>query len=122
MTIFLSTHLLNMAERLCSRVGIIHKGEIVAVGPLQALQEKVVPGGSLEEVFLKVTQPDEGESERVTRSIHALRPAWLLARLRLRRALNQIAGDLALSRRIARPEGGEPNIADRGALERTARP
>ena len=48
MTIFLSTHLLNMAERLCSRVGIIHKGEIVAVGPLHALQEEVVPGGSLE--------------------------------------------------------------------------
>jgi ABC-2 type transport system ATP-binding protein len=60
-TIFLSTHLLDMAERLCSRVGIIHKGELVAVGPLQALQEKVVPGGSLEEVFLKVTQPEEAE-------------------------------------------------------------
>jgi ABC-2 type transport system ATP-binding protein len=58
-TIFLSTHLLDMAERLCSRVGIIHKGELVAVGPLHALQEGVVPGGSLEEVFLKVTQPDE---------------------------------------------------------------
>src|SRR5262245_10387110 len=64
-TIFLSTHLLDMAERLCSRVGIIHKGELVAVGPLRALQDKVVPGGSLEEVFLKVTQPDEDRSERV---------------------------------------------------------
>src|SRR5262249_34190476 len=41
-TIFLSTHLLNMAERLCSRVGIIHKGDLVAVGALDALQEKVV--------------------------------------------------------------------------------
>jgi ABC-2 type transport system ATP-binding protein len=60
-TIFLSTHLLDMAQRLCSRVGIIHKGELVAVGPLHALQEKVVPGGSLEEVFLKVTQPDTDE-------------------------------------------------------------
>jgi ABC-2 type transport system ATP-binding protein len=60
-TIFLSTHLLNMAERLCSRVGIIHKGEIVAVGPLQELQERVVPGGSLEEVFLKVTQAEDAE-------------------------------------------------------------
>jgi ABC-2 type transport system ATP-binding protein len=62
-TIFLSTHLLNMAERLCSRVGIIHKGDLVAVGPLDALQEKVVPGGSLEEVFLKVTQADEDGSD-----------------------------------------------------------
>src|SRR5262245_61215716 len=59
-TIFLSTHLLYMAERVCSRVGIINKGELVAVGPLKALQDKVIPGGSLEEVFLKVTQPEEG--------------------------------------------------------------
>lgn len=58
-TIFLSTHLLNMAERLCSRVGIIHKGELVEVGPLHALQQKVVPGGTLEDVFLKVTPTDE---------------------------------------------------------------
>lgn len=58
-TIFLSTHLLDMAERLCTRVGIIHKGELVAVGPLEMLREKVVPGGSLEEVFLKVTQPED---------------------------------------------------------------
>ena len=61
-TIFLSTHLLDMAERLCSRVGIIHKGELVAVGPLDTLRDDVVPGGSLEEVFLKVTQPDEERS------------------------------------------------------------
>jgi ABC-2 type transport system ATP-binding protein len=60
-TIFLSTHLLDMAERLCSRVGIIHRGELVAVGPLHALKEEVVPGGSLEEVFLKVTPADDGD-------------------------------------------------------------
>jgi ABC-2 type transport system ATP-binding protein len=58
-TIFLSTHLLDMAERLCSRVGIIDHGELVAAGQLQALQQEVVPGGSLEEVFLKVTQPED---------------------------------------------------------------
>jgi ABC-2 type transport system ATP-binding protein len=58
-TIFLSTHLLDMAERLCGRVGIIDKGDLVSVGPLRELQEKVVPGGSLEEVFLRVTDVDE---------------------------------------------------------------
>jgi ABC-2 type transport system ATP-binding protein len=57
-TIFLSTHLLDMAEHLCSRIGIIHQGELVAVGRLRDLQERVIPGGSLEEVFLKVTGPD----------------------------------------------------------------
>jgi len=59
-TIFLSTHLLDMAERLCLRVGIIHQGELVAEGPLETLRTKIIPGGSLEEVFLKVTQPDSG--------------------------------------------------------------
>lgn len=58
-TILLSTHLLDMAERLCSRVGIIHKGELVAVGTLDQLADQLVPGGSLEEVFLKVTNAGE---------------------------------------------------------------
>ncbi len=61
-TIFLSTHLLDMAQRLCSRVGIIDRGDLVAAGPLAELQDKVVPGGSLEEVFLKVTHADAEES------------------------------------------------------------
>jgi ABC-2 type transport system ATP-binding protein len=58
-TIFLSTHLLNMAERLCSRVGIIHKGRLVEAGPLHAVQQKVVPGGTLEDVFFQVTPAEE---------------------------------------------------------------
>jgi ABC-2 type transport system ATP-binding protein len=60
-TIFLSTHLLDMAQRLCGRVGIIDKSALVAVGPLQELQDKVDPGGTLEEVFLKVTQVEEDD-------------------------------------------------------------
>jgi ABC-2 type transport system ATP-binding protein len=60
-TIFLSTHLLDMAQRLCSRVGIIDHGALVAAGPLAELQDRVVPGGSLEEVFLKVTKAEESE-------------------------------------------------------------
>ena len=58
-TIFLSTHLLDMAEKLCTRVGIIHKGELVANGELNELKQKLVAGGSLEEVFLEVTKPEE---------------------------------------------------------------
>jgi ABC-2 type transport system ATP-binding protein len=61
-TIFLSTHLLDMAERLCSRVGIIHYGELVAEGALEALRARIVPGGSLEEVFLKATQAGDGDA------------------------------------------------------------
>jgi ABC-2 type transport system ATP-binding protein len=57
-TIFLSTHLLNMAEHVCSRIGIINKGELVAAGAIRDVRDQVEPGGSLEEVFLKVTDPD----------------------------------------------------------------
>jgi len=60
-TIFLSTHLLDMAERLCSRVGIIHNGALVSVGPLAELKTQLAPGGSLEEVFLKATQSEDGD-------------------------------------------------------------
>jgi ABC-2 type transport system ATP-binding protein len=58
-----------MAEKVCTRVGIIHKGSLVATGTMAELRERVqrdanAGGGqdaSLEEVFLKVT--DEGASE-----------------------------------------------------------
>jgi ABC-2 type transport system ATP-binding protein len=60
-TIFLSTHLLHMAERLCSRVGIIDGGKLVACGTLEELRSRLSSGGSLEEVFLKVTDPDRTE-------------------------------------------------------------
>lgn len=55
-SIFLSTHLLNMAERLCHRVGIIHQGKLVALDSLDDLRERVVPGGSLDDIFLKLTE------------------------------------------------------------------
>jgi ABC-2 type transport system ATP-binding protein len=58
-TIFLSTHLLHMAEQLCSRLGVIDGGRLVAVGGLQELREQVAPGGTLEDVFLKATQPGD---------------------------------------------------------------
>jgi ABC-2 type transport system ATP-binding protein len=68
-TIFMSTHLLDMAEKVCTRVGIIHKGGLVATGTMTELRERVRrdaangegPDASLEEVFLKVT--DEGAEE-----------------------------------------------------------
>jgi ABC-2 type transport system ATP-binding protein len=59
-TIFLSTHILEMAERLCSRIGIIHHGELVATGSPQELKQNVTAGGTLEEVFLAVTAESEG--------------------------------------------------------------
>jgi ABC-2 type transport system ATP-binding protein len=55
-TLFLSTHLLDMAEKLCRRVGIIHRGRLLAVGTPAELKDRLCPGGSLEEVFLAVTR------------------------------------------------------------------
>lgn len=56
MTIFLSTHILDMAEKLCSRIGIIHHGQLVATGSPQELKADLTAGGTLEEVFLAVTE------------------------------------------------------------------
>jgi ABC-2 type transport system ATP-binding protein len=54
-TIFVSTHLLDMAEKLCDRVGIIHHGELVATGTLDEIRAESSASGSLEDVFLKIT-------------------------------------------------------------------
>jgi len=62
-TILLSTHLLDMAEKLCARVGIIHKGKLVSVGPAAELKQTLTHGGSLEDVFLSVTQPDDADAD-----------------------------------------------------------
>jgi ABC-2 type transport system ATP-binding protein len=61
-TIFMSTHLLDMAEKVCSRVGIIHKGSLVATGTMAELRARTSDNASLEEVFLKVTEEDVGET------------------------------------------------------------
>ncbi|TFW25235.1 ABC transporter ATP-binding protein [Duganella callida] len=55
-TIFVSTHLLDMAEKLCDRVGIIHRGQLVATGTLDEIRADASASGSLEDVFLKITE------------------------------------------------------------------
>ncbi|HUP20326.1 MAG TPA: ABC transporter ATP-binding protein [Gemmatimonadota bacterium] len=59
-TVFLSTHTLEVAEALCTRVAIIQRGEIVASGTIEDLRrESRHDDGSLESIFLRLT----GESE-----------------------------------------------------------
>jgi ABC-2 type transport system ATP-binding protein len=59
-TIFMSTHTLAVAEDLCVRIGIIHKGSLIATGTIEELKQRTqVQEGDLEEVFLILT---EGES------------------------------------------------------------
>jgi ABC-2 type transport system ATP-binding protein len=55
-TVFLSTHILEIAEHMCDRVGIINEGELIAVGSLQELRRKAKAGeASLEDIFLDLT-------------------------------------------------------------------
>jgi ABC-2 type transport system ATP-binding protein len=51
-TIFLTSHILEIVERLCDHIGIIHRGRIVAQGPRDAMQHGDGTGRTLEETFL----------------------------------------------------------------------
>ena len=59
--IMLSTHILEIAERMCDRIGIINKGKLVAVGTLDDLRAlgTGVGGASLEDIFLDLTGGSE---------------------------------------------------------------
>jgi ABC-2 type transport system ATP-binding protein len=56
-TVFLSSHLLDQVQRICDRVGIMIKGELVAIGPIQELGQKKlgIDKGhyTLEEIYMK---------------------------------------------------------------------
>jgi len=54
-TIFMSTHILEIAERMCTRVGIIDRGKIIACGTVPELRDQSKEAGSLEDIFLKLT-------------------------------------------------------------------
>lgn len=55
-TVFLSTHTLSLAEELCDRIGIIHRGKILAIGTMEELKNMVKAGAeNLEDIFLKLT-------------------------------------------------------------------
>jgi len=55
MTIFLTTHILSLAEDVADRIGIILNGKLVALGSLSSLLQKNPGIGRLEDVFLKLT-------------------------------------------------------------------
>ncbi|MBQ2510494.1 MAG: ABC transporter ATP-binding protein [Erysipelotrichaceae bacterium] len=54
--VFFSTHVLDVAEKLCDRVGIINKGKLLFVGTLQEMRESFKEDGSLEQLFLEITE------------------------------------------------------------------
>ncbi|MDX2440468.1 MAG: ABC transporter ATP-binding protein [Desulfobacterales bacterium] len=55
-SVFMSTHTLKIAEEICDRIGIIHKGHLIATGTTDDLQRKAqVTNADLEQVFLNLT-------------------------------------------------------------------
>lgn len=64
MTIFLSTHTLDIAQELADRIGIIDRGQLLGCGTMKDLQKQASSDGNLEELFLKITE--EAASEAVS--------------------------------------------------------
>ncbi len=54
-SVFLSTHLLDQAEKLCDRVGILYRGRLAATGRLEELRARASENTTLEEIFFSVT-------------------------------------------------------------------
>ena len=54
--VFFSTHVLEVAEKLCDRVGIINKGKLLFVGTFEEMKQKFKENTSLEELFLEITE------------------------------------------------------------------
>lgn len=53
-TVFMSTHVLEIAEKMCDEVGIVNHGTLIASGSIETLR-KSEQGDSLEDIFLELT-------------------------------------------------------------------
>lgn len=58
-SVFFSTHVLEVAEKLCDRIGIINKGKLIFVGTYNEMKEKFKENASLEELFLELTEDEK---------------------------------------------------------------
>ena len=62
-TVFMSTHTLEVAAKLCDRVGIIHQGRLVTNETIPNLTQRLqAKDGDLEAVFMALTQEQEDEA------------------------------------------------------------
>ena len=57
--VFFSTHILEIAEKLCDRIGIINNGKLLFVGTYEEMKKEVKENASLEELFMEITKKDE---------------------------------------------------------------
>jgi ABC-2 type transport system ATP-binding protein len=61
-TVFLSTHSLDIAQELAQRIGIIDHGRLIGCGTLDGLRRQAAVDGSLEDVFLTLTEEEDTEA------------------------------------------------------------
>jgi ABC-2 type transport system ATP-binding protein len=60
--VIMTTHILEVAERMAERIGVIHKGRLIAEGTLEELRGQAGPvGDSLEDIFLDLVA-EKGEA------------------------------------------------------------
>jgi ABC-2 type transport system ATP-binding protein len=57
-TVFLSTHSLDIAQELADRIGVVAHGRLIGCGTLETLRGQAAMDGTLEEVFLKLTEEE----------------------------------------------------------------
>lgn len=57
-TVFLCTHILEIAEKLCHRIGIIQQGKLIALGTIEQLRKQAEVDGNLEDIFFRLTEKD----------------------------------------------------------------
>jgi len=59
-TTIMSTHVLEIAQALCDRIGIMYQGKLLALGSIEELRSMAkLPNSGLEEIFLKLTGTDD---------------------------------------------------------------
>jgi ABC-2 type transport system ATP-binding protein len=67
-SVLFSTHVLEIAQALCDRIGIINKGKMVGIGTLEELRQLVEKiGANLEEVFLRLTEQEASVNDIIER-------------------------------------------------------
>ena len=72
-SVLLSTHIMEVAEAMCDRVGILDEGELVAVGTLEELRSiSKREGATLEKVFLALTEQEDEVRENIDQLREAL--------------------------------------------------
>ena len=57
-TVFFSTHILDVAEKLCDKIGIINKGKLLFTGTLEEIKRELKENKSLEDLFMEITEND----------------------------------------------------------------